>query len=333
MDSNLTAPSDEGALRVQNDLRPQIAARLLERRESVASDSVGIFQVSASSPLAGEYCRRVADLLVELLATAVREGRLDSRGGLFVELQRLVIDRALTTERLFTFAYLLERTVLDELALDDGFGATAEPWPLVAQLIRRASFDVLAAYTDRVQIEPTDAPLIDPLTTLYTWSMFETVLAKELERAGRFGYSISLILFDVDRFSDINREYGYGVGNLILERMGILIRKYFRLQDWVARHAEDAFAVLLVHADGDDAAGLAERARRTIEERLELRDHHTDREVHVTVSVAVVNVVFPVGAVLDPERLVLDALTALERAKTRGRNRVERLDIQAAAGP
>ena len=43
--------------------------------------------------------------------------------------------------------------------------------------------------------------------------MLDAVLAKELERAGRFGDAVSLILFDVDRLSTINEEHGYGVGD------------------------------------------------------------------------------------------------------------------------
>ena len=72
----------------------------------------------------------------------------------------------------------------------------------------------------------------------------------KLERSGRFGSAVSLILFDVDRLSAINQEHGYGVGDKILERLGILIRQYFRQLDWVARHSEDSFAVLLT---GNDA--------------------------------------------------------------------------------
>ena len=153
----------------------------------------------------------------------MREGRLDPRGGFVADLHRIVLERRLSMERLFTFAYLIERTALDELALDEGIGATTEPWPLVAQLVRRASFDLLAAYTERALLEPGESGLIDPLTTLYTRPMLDAVLAKEVERAGRFGYPLSLILFDVDRLSAINEEHGYGVGDKILERLGILI--------------------------------------------------------------------------------------------------------------
>src|SRR5206468_6761930 len=134
--------------------------------------------------------------------------------------------------------------------------------------------------------------------------------------------SISLILFDVDRLSAINQEHGYGVGDRILERLGILIRQYFRHHDWVARHAEDSFAVLLTRTDAEHASGLAERVRATVEERLGFTDHRTDRQVTVTLSAAVINVVrVAVGDVIDPERLLADAETAVERAKRHGRNR------------
>ena len=173
---------------------------------------------------------------------------------------------------------------------DDTIGATSEPWPLVAQLVRRASFDLLAAYTERAQLEPSDAAIIDKLTTLYTRPLFDAVLAKELERAGRFGYPISLILFDVDRLSAINQEHGYGVGDKILERLGILIRQYFRQHDWVARYSEDSIAVLLSRTDAEHASSLAERVRATVEERLGFTDHRSDRAVPVTLSAAVINV-------------------------------------------
>ena len=80
----------------------------------------------------------------------------------------MILERALSMERLATFAYLTERTALDELALDETIGATTEPWPLVAQLVRRASFDLLGAYTQRAQLEPSDLAITDGLTTLYT---------------------------------------------------------------------------------------------------------------------------------------------------------------------
>jgi len=165
-----------------------------------------------------------------------------------------------------------------------GIGATSEPWPLAAQLVRRASFDLLAGYTERSQLEPSHTAITDKLTTLYTRPMFDAVLAKELERAARFNVPLSLILFDVDRLSSINKQHGYGVGDKVLERLGILMRQYFRQHDWVARYAEDAIAVLLTRTEGEHASELAERVRATVEERLGFTDHLSERAVPVTVS-------------------------------------------------
>jgi diguanylate cyclase (GGDEF)-like protein len=317
---------------IQGDLRQQAGALLLGRVKEVSADTVAIFPFSGDKPLDGEYCRRVGSLLAQLLGSAVRDGRVDPRDGFVGDLHRLIVERSLSIERLFTFAYLTERSALDELALDDTIGATSEPWPLVAQLIRRASFDLLAAYTERERMEPSDAAIVDRLTTLHTRVLFDAVLAKEVERAVRYHFPISLILFDVDNLSAINVAHGYRVGDKILERLGILIRQYFRHHDWVARHAEDAFAVLLSGADAAHAGSLAERLRESVAERLILTDHRSDLPLSVTISAAVVNVQVALGHAIDSERLLADAESALARAKQQGRNRVEHVDDYSGAG-
>jgi diguanylate cyclase (GGDEF)-like protein len=324
---------DERASGVQDDLRQQIADLLLQRADMITTDTVAILPHTGIDSLDADYCRRVGQHLAQLLAFAVRDGRVDPRGNLIADLHRVVIDRALSIERLFTFAYLTERTTTDELALDDRFGATSESWPLVAQLVRRGSFDLLAGYIERTHLEPSGAAITDKLTTLHTRPLFDAVLAKEVERASRFGVPLSLILFDVDHLSAINQEHGYGVGDKILERLGILIRNYFRQHDWVARHSEDSIAVLLSRTDADHASDLAERVRSTVAERLGFVDHLTESPVTVTVTAAVINLTIAVGDVIDTERLMADAEAAVERAKRQGRNRVERVDGYSGTQP
>jgi diguanylate cyclase (GGDEF)-like protein len=321
-----SAYAEEANGHLQHDLRQQTAAVLLDRIDVITADTVAIFPYSGAETLDTDYCRRLGLLLAQLLAFAVRDGRLDARGGFVAHLQRAVVERSLSMERLFTFSYLTERTALDELALDDSIGATSEAWPLVAQLVRRGSFDLLAAFAERTQLEPSGTAIVDKLTTLHTGPLFDAVLAKEAERASRFGSAISLILFDVDRLSDINQDQGYGVGDKILERLGILIRQYFRQHDWVARYSEDSIAVLLSGTEAEHASSLAERVRATVEERLGFTDHRSDRAVPVTLSAGVINLQVAPGDVIDPERLFADAEAAVDRAKQLGRNRVERVD-------
>jgi diguanylate cyclase (GGDEF)-like protein len=317
---------DETERSVQEDLREQIAAAIQDRGSVLVWDTVAIFPYSGTELLDSDYCNRIGDVVVQMLLLAIRNGKIDPRGGIVADLHRIAQDRSLMAGRLFTFVYLFERSTLDELALNDTIGATSEAWPLVAQIVRRASFDLVAAYTERLQLEPSDAAVIDKLTTLHTRSLFDAALGKELERAGRFGHPLSLILFDVDHLSAINQEHGYGVGDRVLERVSILIRQYFRQHDWVARHSEDAIVVLLSRTDGEHAMDLAERVRATVEERLEFVDHRNNKPVRVTLSAAVVNVECSIGDIVDAERLLADAELAVERAKQQGRNRVVRVD-------
>lgn len=310
----------------QDDLRRKIVAVVQERATALVADTVAVFPFSGSELLAPEYCDRIGGVIVDLLAVAIEEGKLDPHGNIAADLYRVARERHVSPNRLFTFVYLLERSVIDELALSEAIGVTTEPWPLVAQIVRRASFDMLAAYTERILLEPTEAGIVDRLTTLHTRALLDAVLAKEVERAGRLGYGVALILFDVDHLSDINQRHGYGVGDKILERLGIIIRQYFRQHDWVARHSEDSIAVLLSRTDPNHAAALAERVRATVEDRLEFMDHRTDQPVRITVSAAVINVDVAVGDTIDPERLLADAEAAVERAKKEGRNRVVRVD-------
>jgi diguanylate cyclase (GGDEF)-like protein len=311
----------------QDDLRRRVSAALLARAGVVAADAVAMFPFSGAETLDADYCRRIGSLLVQLLSSAVRDGRLDPRGGSVTDLYQVAIERSLPIDKLFTFVYLVERTALDELALDEEIRATSEPWPLVAQMIRRASFDLLAAHTERAQLEPSGAAIIDRLTTLYTRPVFDAALGKILDRAGRFGDAMSIILFDVDQLAAINSAYGYGVGDRILERLGILIRGFFRQHDWIARYAEDAIAVILSRTVAEDATDLAGRVRDTVQERLEFLDHRTDQPVRVTITAAVVNIAVSVGDVLDPDRVMADAEAAVDRAKRQGRGRVERVDV------
>lgn len=327
MSNNDRVFADEAAAaHIQHDLRQQIAAAVLSQAGVISADAVAIFPYTGAEALDTDYCGRLGDFLTRLLAFAVRDARVDSRGGIVAEMHRMVLERMLPLNQLFSFVYFTERATLDELALDENLGATSEPWPLVGQIVRRASFDLLGAYAERAQLEPGDSAIVDKLTTLHTRPMMDAVLAKELERAGRYGDSVSLILFDVDRLSTINQEHGYGVGDRILERVGILIRQYFRQHDWVARHSDDSFVVLLTRTDAERVTELAERVRSTVEERLGFIDHRNDRAVVVTLSAAAINLRIAIGDIVDPQRLLADAEIAVDRAKQQGRNRVQRVD-------
>jgi len=118
MNASDTGFASEQAGAPQSDLRHRTAAQLLKSLERIAADTTDIFRFSGSEPLDADYCRRVSQLLAELVAFAVRDGRVDSRGAFVGDLHRTLMERRVSVDRLFTLVYLTERTALDELAFD-----------------------------------------------------------------------------------------------------------------------------------------------------------------------------------------------------------------------
>ena len=176
----------------RDELRQHIARLLDQRASTVASDALALFPYAGLQP-ADDTSARLIDLVIQLLVAAARDGDVDARSGEVAELRRIAREKQLPIGQLFGLVYLLERTVLDELALDESFGATSEPWPVLAQVVRRASFDVLAGFCERLAQEAGDEALIDRLTTLHTRAVLLAALEKELQRSERFGHRFHVL--------------------------------------------------------------------------------------------------------------------------------------------
>ena len=291
----------------------------------IVADTVATFPLSAGSRrLDADYCVRLGRSVVRLLGDAILAGqhRL-ARGRHQRACRDLVTERELTPEQMFMFVHIAMNTAIDELSHDPRVGAETEPWPQAAQIIRRAAFDLLAAWTTRSMDMPERSSIEDALTTLHTRPVLDAVLLKECHRAERFEHWVSMMLIDIDNLSEINRAHGYGVGDRILERMGILLRTYFREHDWVVRYADDTIAVLLPETTPADVLTLAERTRAMVEDRLTFRDYRTDQRAVVTVSVAATSARALEGEPIDHERFLTEAEATLHRAKAAGRNCVE----------
>lgn len=310
------------------DLLRQQIVRLLERRHDiVVKDTMAVLPFAGIDSLEPADTVTLCELSLAVLLEALRHQPVDPRAEAVTALRSFAAERALGIRGLFDLTYVLERAALDEAALDDTLGATSDEWPGVTQSVRHASFAALAALTERVA-QDSSASTVDALTTVHARGVLHVALDKELRRSERSGQPVGVMLVNVDRLAHLNAELGYGFGDRVLERLGIVLRSYFREHDWVGREQEDTFLIVLPDTAPAHAASLGEQIRAMVEERLVLHDHRSDREVPVTVSVAVLGAE-AVDAATTTDALLEQAGHALALAKNAGRNRVETVALRA----
>jgi diguanylate cyclase (GGDEF)-like protein len=101
----------------------------------------------------------------------------------------------------------------------------------------------------------------DPLTGLANRRTVDRLLELEVARAGRQGVALSVALFEVDRFDEIQRAGGNAAGDEALRLVAQILAESVRLVDTVARYAEDQFMLI---APGPDGLIVAERLVRGI---------------------------------------------------------------------
>jgi diguanylate cyclase (GGDEF)-like protein len=163
----------------------------------------------------------------------------------------------------------------------------------------------------------------DPLTQLLNRREFEEQLAREVERAQRFGTPVGLVVLDLDDFKLINDRFGHLAGDGVLKAAAGAIRQCTREIDQPARWGGEEFAVILPHTGLDGAARLAERLRQAIGERqIPTPD---GRSVRVTASFGVA--ALP-GSGTTQVELTAAADDAVYRSKRAGKNRVSLADTQ-----
>jgi diguanylate cyclase (GGDEF)-like protein len=111
---------------------------------------------------------------------------------------------------------------------------------------------------------------IDKLTKLFNRRAFENILTKELHRAGRYHYPLSLCMVDIDGFRALNEHYGKTRGDEILKAFSTLMHRTVRSTDYASRYHSDEFCVLLPHTDLMAAEKFLRRFMAQAEEQIDI---------------------------------------------------------------
>ncbi len=155
-------------------------------------------------------------------------------------------------------------------------------------------FENACRYQDAQELMYTD-----DLTGLYNNRYMQVAMGQEIRRSQRYGLQFSLVFLDLDRFKEVNDNYGHLAGSAALQEVGQLLRHCVRDVDTLFRFGGDEFGALLVETDGRTARIVAERIRQAIDEHLFLQDRGTPCRLTATAGFST----FPTDAV-DRDKLL-----------------------------
>jgi diguanylate cyclase (GGDEF)-like protein len=165
-------------------------------------------------------------------------------------------------------------------------------WREAAELLRQANTDVLTGLANRRKC----------------WDILEL----ESDRARRYQRPLSLIMFDLDRFKNVNDVHGHDVGDEVLKSVARTVQAGLRASDTLTRWGGEEFMIVCVESDIARARLLAERLRAAVE-RSEI-----PVAGHITASFGVAQL----GDDKDLDVFIRRVDDRLYEAKSAGRNRV-----------
>jgi len=140
-------------------------------------------------------------------------------------------------------------------------------------------------YTIRIfQARIEQMAVTDKLTGLLNRHGFEALFNQALKESKRYARQAVVVLFDIDRFKEINDRFGHLAGDAVLQRVGVVAREVLRESDAICRWGGDEFLVMLKACALDDALKLAAK----IGERMKANEmSYAGQTIGITVSLGV----------------------------------------------
>ena len=179
-----------------------------------------------------------------------------------------------------------------------------------------ANLAAIAIHNAHLYARAQQQAVTDELTGLYNRRGLMSLGQNEVERSLRFGHPISVLMFDVDNFKQINDRYDYRTGDRVLYLLAKRCRQRLRSVDIAGRYGGDEFVIVLPETPMEAAIQAAERLRFSVASEVFTTKAGT---FGISISVGV--------AILAPpqdsfEQVLEQAGAALHKAKLAGKNRV-----------
>ena len=170
------------------------------------------------------------------------------------------------------------------------------------------------ALEERIQLLES-LTLLDPLTRIGNRRYLEMQIEEKFREFQISGLSLGFLLFDIDRFKDVNDTWGHLVGDRVLTVVASTLKHSLRIYDVVGRWGGEEFLLILPNLKGGALEEVSDRLRKMVAASEILLEKSTE-PMHVTVSG---------GATLarlgeSPEQVLERADRLLYDSKSAGKN-------------
>ena len=153
----------------------------------------------------------------------------------------------------------------------------------------------------------------DKLTGLFNRNKFDDIYSKEIKRAKRYGNDLSMVIFDLDNFKQINDNYSHLTGDEVLKEVANITLNSVREQDISVRWGGEEFLVLLPQTNLAGAVTTANKIRNSI-----IAQTISSKSLNITASFGVAQ--FSEND--DESSFMLRSDNLLYEAKRTGKNKV-----------
>lgn len=153
---------------------------------------------------------------------------------------------------------------------------------------------------------------VDPLTGLYNRRYFLERVRIHLTEKGK----AHIMLCDIDRFKDVNDQYGHLAGDAVLKEFAHIAKDVLKHNHAIARLGGDEFVMALTDLTDEEAYAVGERLRKRVEETS---FYYQTTVLTICISIGIAKLSYED---LEKSELIADADRALYQAKAAGKNRV-----------
>lgn len=153
----------------------------------------------------------------------------------------------------------------------------------------------------------------DALTGIWNRQALNEVLAREYARWQRYQKPLTMVVWDVDDFKNVNDRFGHSAGDVVLKTIAQIFSKAVRKADFIARFGGEEFVGLFPETDLDNALVLTNKVREIVE-----KTHFRYQDIPVPITASAGLAMFEVGDSIDD--VFNRADKALYAAKNNGRN-------------